>query len=166
MNRTFPTLITWLGVPAVACVWVLASRLVWEQSVWTWDRGAQMVGFSLMHSGLGVLLVLAVLVSLVWPVVVVVAAAITRSTGGRKTLILLTVYGLGWALILTPYGFWQRLFIEKFPPPQAIELMTYAAAGGDLRTVRAFLHAGVPINAQGRHGTALHAASVQAELET
>jgi hypothetical protein len=27
----------------------LAARLLWEKTVWTWTRGPQMVGFSLMH---------------------------------------------------------------------------------------------------------------------
>jgi hypothetical protein len=28
---------------------ILAARLIWEQTVWTWERGPQMVGFSLAH---------------------------------------------------------------------------------------------------------------------
>ncbi len=166
MKRTFPTILIWLGIPAIACVWLLAARLVWEQTVWTWERGAQMVGFSLMHSGLGALLFIAVVASLVWPVIVLIAAGIARSIGGRKVVALLAAYGLGWALLAAPYGFWQRLFVSKFSPAQAIELTTYAAADGDVRTVRAFLNSGVAINAQGRNGTALHAAAAQAQLET
>lgn len=166
MKRTFPQSLLWFGLPATACVWILAVRLVWEQTVLTWERGAQMVGFSLMHSGVGVLFVLAVVGSLLWPVVVFVAVAVTRSVGGTRVFALLVAYGLGWALILAPYGFWQRLFISKFSATQSIELMSHAAAGGDLRTVRAFMLAGVSVNAQGPNGTALHAASVRANLET
>jgi hypothetical protein len=158
-------ILVWLGAAAIICVWLLAVRLVWEQTVWTWERGAQMVGFSLMHSGSGALLVLGVYVSLLWPAVVLVVAAIRRSLGGRKVVAMLAAYALGWALLSAPYGFWQRLFVGKFTPDQAIDLMTYAAASGDLRTVRAFLDRGVPVNAQGRNGTALHAAAVGAELE-
>ena len=165
MKRAFPQVIVWLGIPSIAVVWLLASRLVWEQTVWTWERGAQMVGFSLMHSGLGALLVLAVYASLAWPILALIVAAIRRSIGSKKIVTMLAMYSLGWALLLAPYGFWQRIFIGKFTPTQAIELMTYAAATGDLRTVRAFLDTGVSVNAQGRDGTALHAAAVQAELE-
>jgi len=165
MKRAFPSVLFWLGIPAIAGVWLLALRLVWEQTVWTWERGAQMVGFSLMHSGLGVLLLLAVYASLLWPTVVLVVAAIRRNIGGKTVVAMLALYVLGWALLSMPYGFWQRVFIDKFTPVQSIELMTYAAAVGDLRTVRAFLDLGVPVNAQGRSGTALHAAAVQAELE-
>ncbi len=77
---------------------------------------------------------------------------------------LLIAYGLAWGLVATPYGFWQRLFIDKIPSEHAMEFFTYAAARGDLRTVTAFLDRGVNINAQGRYGTALHGATVENEL--
>lgn len=28
---------------------VFAARVLWEKTVWTWSRGPQMIGFSLMH---------------------------------------------------------------------------------------------------------------------
>jgi hypothetical protein len=28
---------------------LFAARILWEKTVWTWSRGPQMVGFSLMH---------------------------------------------------------------------------------------------------------------------
>jgi Ankyrin repeats (3 copies) len=165
MKRELPATLVRLGIPAIVGVWLLALRLVWEQTVWTWERGPQMVGFSLMHSGLGGLLVLAVYASLLWPLVALIFVVIRRNLGGKKLVTMLAVYAVGWVLLTTPYGFWQRLFISKFTPSQAAELMTYAAARGDLRTVRAFLEAGTPVNVQARSGTALHTAAVQAELE-
>ena len=162
MKRAFPSFLSWLGIVATVGVWVLALRLVWEQTVWTWERGAQMVGFSLMHSGVGALLVLGVYASLLWVLVVLAVAAVRRTLGGPKVLALLVTYALGWALLLAPYGFWQRLFIGKFDSARATDLMIYAAAAGDLQTVRAFLDSGVPLKAQVRSGTALHAAAVQA----
>src|SRR5262245_11485814 len=44
----------WLGVPGTLA---LAARLVWEQTLLTWDYGPQMVGFSLAHGYGGLLLV-------------------------------------------------------------------------------------------------------------
>jgi hypothetical protein len=159
-NGKFPVALALLGVPAIAAVWSLAARLVWEQTVWTWERGAQMVGFSLMHSGSGALLLLATIASLAWPISVLVTALVRRTLGGTAVISMLAVYGLGWGLLSVPYGFWQRLFAYKFSAAQATELMTYAAAEGDLATVRTFLDRGVPIDAQGSEGTALHAAAV------
>jgi hypothetical protein len=28
---------------------LFAGRIMWEKTVWTWSRGPQMVGFSMMH---------------------------------------------------------------------------------------------------------------------
>lgn len=165
MNRTFPTTLKFIGVPIVIAAWVLAARLVWEQTVWSWASGPQMVGFSLMHSGLGVLLIFALYGGLLWVGVVLIAAVLTRSLGGKLVIWLLLTYALAWSVIATPYGFWQRMFIDKYSATQAIDFFTYAAATGDLRTVKAFLGHGVDVNAQGREGTALHGAAVEGELE-
>ena len=124
-----------------------------------------MVGFSLAHSSFGALLMPGVLVSLAWPVAVGIAAAICRSFGGRKNVVLLLAYALGCALIATPYGFWQRIFIWKFDQSQAVDFLTYAAAKGDLRTTKAFLDSGIDVNAQGSSGTALHAGAVRGQIE-
>ena len=165
MRRTFPRALKIVGVPIVAAAWIFAARLVWEQTVWSWERGPQMVGFSLMHSGLGVLLILVFYGGLLWLAIVLIAATLTRSVGGKSGLTLLLAYVLAWGVIATPYGFWQRIFIAKYSPAQAIDFFTYAAALGDLRTVKAFLDRGVDINSQSRDGTALHGAAVQGELE-
>jgi hypothetical protein len=165
MKRAFPRILVWLGSPALASIWLLATRLVWEQTVWTWERGAQMVGFSLVHSGLGGLLLLAAMSSLLWPVAVLIAAVVVKGFGGRRVPLMLGAYALGLVLLALPYGFWQRLFIWKFTPAQSVELFMYAAAGGDMQTVRAFLDHGVDVNAQTQSGSALHAAAVQAQLD-
>ncbi len=165
MKRTFPTTLKFIGVLIVAAAWVLAARLVWEQTVWSWDRGPQMIGFSLMHSGMGVLLVLALYGGLLWLGIVLITAILTRSLGGKPGLALLLAYALAWGVIAIPYGFWQRMFIDKYSPTQATDFFTYAAATGDLRTVKAFFDRGVDVNTQSRNGTALHGATVEGELE-
>jgi hypothetical protein len=165
MKRTFPKVLKLIGVPIVAAAWVLAVRLVWEQTVWSWERGPQLVGFSLMHSGLGVLLVLVLYGGLLWLGIVLITAVAKRSFGGKLSLALVLAYALAWAVILIPYGFWQRTFIDKYSSTQATAFFTYAAATGDLRTVKAFLERGVDVNAQGRNGSALHGAAVEGELE-
>ena len=165
MTRTFPTALKVVGLPIVAAAWLLAARLLWEQTALSWERGPQMVGFSLMHSGLGVLLILLLYGGLLWLGIFLIANVMTRSFGGKFGLALLLAYALAWAVISTPYGFWQRMFIDKFSPTQATDFFTYAAATGDLRTVKAFLGRGVSLNTQGRDGTALHGAAVEGELE-
>jgi hypothetical protein len=166
MNRhRFPVVLKRIGVPVIVATWMLAGRLAWEQTVWSWEHGPQMVGFSLMHSGLGALLLLGVLAGLLWPVAVLMAALFTRSLGGRAMVAQLAAYALAWGVLTAPYGFWQRLFISEFSPEYSVEFLGYAAASGDLRTVKAFLAHGVNINAQRSNGTALHSAAAAGELE-
>lgn len=124
-----------------------------------------MVGFSLMHSGLGVVLILALYGGLIWLAFFLVAAIRSKSLGGKYGASILIAYGLAWGLVATPYGLWQRIFIDRFSHEQAIDFFTYAAATGDLRTVKAFLANGLDINVQGRHGTALHGAAGEGELD-
>jgi hypothetical protein len=165
MSRAFPSSLKYAGVPIVAASLVLAVRLILEQTIWSWARGPQMVGFSLMHSGLGVILILALYGGLLWAGAVVVASVLARNLGGKLVISLLFAYAFAWRVVATPYGFWQRAFIDKYSPAQAIDFFTYAAASGDLRTVEAFLNHGVDINSQGRNGTALHGAAVEGEPE-
>src|SRR5882762_5018219 len=165
MNRALLRTLNTIGYAIVAASVVLAVRLVWEQTALSWARGPQMVGFSLLHTGLGIPLILALYAGLLWAGAVLVAFIVTRSFGDKVIVGLLITYGLAWAAIAAPYGFWQRLFIEKFSPSQATDFFTYAAATGDLKTVEAFLGHGVDINTQGRYGTALHCAAVEGELD-
>jgi Ankyrin repeats (3 copies) len=167
MLRPFPAVLAWLGVPAIVCVWQLALRLVLERTVRAWERGAEVLDvLSMQASGLRTLLALAVAVVIfLWPVAVLWAAAMRRNIGGKKVIIMLAMYAAGWSLALTPYSFWQRVFVDQFSPRHAIELMVDAARNGDVRTVRAFLDNGTLVDSQGTLGTALHAAAEHSELE-
>lgn len=161
MKTALPRAFVITGLPIVAAALFLAARLVWEQTVWTWNSGLQMVGFSLMHSGIGLILMIALYGGVLWAVALLIAMAVKRSFGGPWPLVLLLAYGIAWGLVATPYGFWQRAFIDKYSPQHTGELFTNAAATGDLKTVSALLARGVDINVQGRYGTALHGAAVE-----
>jgi hypothetical protein len=43
----YALIVWWLCSSPVALLF--AARIMWEKTVWTWARGPQMVGFSLMH---------------------------------------------------------------------------------------------------------------------
>jgi|KBSMisStaDraftv2_1062788.scaffolds.fasta_scaffold277634_2 hypothetical protein len=164
MARVFPGWLQSIGIVVAGLSVLLAARLAWEQTVWSWERGPQMVGFSLMHSGFGILLMLAVWAGVVWVAVALLVGVRRRSIGGQLTIWPLIVYGLAWVVMTIPYGLWQRTFIDRFMP-RAAEFFTYDAAVGDLKTVEAFLQRGVNVNVQDRNGTALHGAAVEGELE-
>jgi hypothetical protein len=153
MTRPFPAGLAWFGVPAIVVVWLQAVLIVLERTVWAWERGAEVVVSSPVHSGVRVLLAAGVfLLALLWPIVVLLVA-------------MLVVYAVGGALALTPYSFWQRVFAGKFTSLHAVELMSDAAGRGDLRTVRAFLDIGTPVNSRVALDTALHVAAWHSKLD-
>jgi hypothetical protein len=100
MVRTFPEVLNWIGLVVVMMSLWLAVDLVWEQTVLPRNRGPQLIGFSLMHSGLGILLWSAFLGGLIWVAAVAIFAARSRSFG-IATRILVILYGLSWVLIAT-----------------------------------------------------------------
>jgi hypothetical protein len=78
MVHTFPEVLNWIGLVIVVMSLWLAVDLVWEQTVLPRNRGPQLIGLSLMHSGLGILLLLAFLGGLVWIAAVAIFAARSR----------------------------------------------------------------------------------------
>src|SRR5881396_1764582 len=128
---------------------VLAGRLVWEQTYLTWYSGPQMVGFSLAH-GYGAVLLLSPVFLLLW--IAITSVTIVRGVVLRRRLALATWIDIGGALmvvavLLVPYGTWQWLFVDRLlTGPHVGEFMTYAAATGDLRTVKALLSRGVDVD--------------------
>ncbi len=144
---------------------LLAGRTLWEETVRTWERGPQMVGFSLAHGDGAILIVFPPLLIL-WSAAVAVLTM--RSLIKKNEIAALRWIGLGvvvalFALMGLPEGFWQRVFVTQMAAsPRAGDLLVTAAYQGDLGTVKALLSHGVPINAAtpGDRRTALHAAAV------
>jgi len=167
----FPRWLLGIGLLAMPGSAALAARLIWEQTVWSWERGPQMVGFSLMHGALGWFtapMLFSPPILALW-LVVTVAYVLWRLAKKRPlSRISLLAIGLSVALIgtlLLPYGFWQRLFVGRLAGGlHAAEFVSYAAAVGDLGTVTAFLAHGTPIDVRNHSGqTALHAAAVEGQ---
>jgi len=157
------------GLPAICGSAALAARLAWEQTELTWESGPQMLGFSLAH-GNGAILFLFPLLLFVW--VVVVAARILRNLFKRRAIskqmwamLALAVSLL--AFMELPYGFWQRLFVDRLiSSPYVDEFLSYAAADGDLGTVKALISHGVSVNSANHEGkTGLHAAAATGQIK-
>jgi hypothetical protein len=149
----------------------LAGRLIWEQTVWTWERGPQMVGFSLAHGPAAILLLTPFLL-VFWTAAVTVLTV--RSLIKKNPISVHRWAGLGLVISLfvlmgLPDGFWQRAFIGRMATsPRAGDLLVYAAYRGDLGTVRGLVLHGVAIDATDHADwrTALHAAASKGNLPT
>jgi hypothetical protein len=160
-----------LGVIPLIGAALLAGRLIWEQTVWTWEQGPQMVGFSLVH-GPGAVLLLAPFLLALWAVVtlvLIVVAFVRKRRTDTPTWLAFGLAVLLFGLLSTPSGVWQRLFIRQMASsPRAGDLLIYAAYDGDFRTVKAMVSHGVSIRAtdQLEWRTALHAAAIAGDLRT
>jgi len=135
---TAPRLRWWLlavGVAPFIGTALLVGRLIWEQTVWTWERGPQMVGFSLAHGSYAVLLLAPFLLAL-WGAVVLVLIVVNlfkKRRTDKPTLIAFGLAGLLFSFDFLPSGFWQRLFIREMAfSPRAADLLFM------LRTIRTF----------------------------
>lgn len=149
----------------------LAGRLIWEQTVWTWARGPQMVGFSLIHTyPIAGFLFLSPFLLIAWLFIVVILTLWKLAKKRSVSWGIWVTIGISILIIVTfwlPYGFWQRLFVSRLVSgPYSAEFFTYAAATDDLKTVKAFLSHGISVNAQDRGGgTALHGAAVEGNIK-
>ncbi len=156
------------GIVSIAGSIVLAARLVWEQTVQTWDSGPQLVGSSLAHGG-GLALFVFPVFLLGWLLISVVVALYDWL--GRRRIGWLrgagAVAGVAIVAVLQlPYGFWQRTFVDRMSPERVNEVFVFAAATGDLDTVRALHARGVEVNSRVSNGaTALHAAAASGRVD-
>jgi hypothetical protein len=127
------------AVPLVGTA-LLTGRLIWEQTVWTWERGPQMVGFSLAHGPYVTLLVAPFLLAL-WgavALVLIVVNLIRKQRTDRATLVAFALVLLLFSLDFVPSSVWQRLFIRQMASsPRSADLLIYAAYDKDFRTVKA-----------------------------
>lgn len=131
----------------------LAGRLVWEQTLLSWERGPQMVGFSLVHSGLGLLLFAALAIAVVWAVAVLLMAVFGKGRRNATHLVGALVVFVAAGIVSVPYGRWVQWSAARIAHgPHAAEFLVYMAAIGDERAVGALLDRGVPVDAANAGG--------------
>jgi hypothetical protein len=163
-TAAFPRWLLGIGFLSMLGSAVLATRLIWEMTVLSWERGVQMVGFALVHSS-NAWLVLCPLVLILWLVASV--AIVLWRLWKRKRLSRLSLVAIGLSIVLLgimhlSYGFWLWLFIDRWAGgPFVPGFFTTAAATGDLTLVKALVERGTPVDLRDNHGaTPLHAAAV------
>ncbi len=144
------------GIVAIFFAALLDGRFIWEETFLTYDQGPQMIGFSLIH-GYYAPLILAPVLVILWFLVAVITAIVLviRKRPVTRTLwMCLAISLLLFGVLSIPPVFWQWLFVGTFArSPHAADLMTYASAEGDLRTVQAYVSHGVPIESKDYQGS-------------
>jgi hypothetical protein len=144
------------GLPIIFLTAILMARVVWEETWLTLQQGPQMIGFSLAH-GAGAILVFAPLLLAVWFVVAFLTMAVTLWRRRRFSIWFWSCLGTAvivFCVLAFPPMCWQWIFIRSFAKsPHAADLMTYAAAEGDVRTVCGYLTHNVPVDATNYEGS-------------
>jgi hypothetical protein len=85
----------------------LAARLLWEKTVWTWTRGPQMVGFSLMHihPGLAIFGILSFYSLTIWLIPAACYLFLRRRDIRLVDIAMFTLALLGVAAMMVPDNF-------------------------------------------------------------
>lgn len=157
------------GILSVLFASIFAARITWEETSLTLQQGPQMIGFSLTH-GYGVVLFLAPFVLAIWLVVTLAVVIATLIRRRRLPVSVWCCFASGIfviGLLTVPDVFWQWLFISKFAHSAHVaDLITYAAAEGDARTVQAYLDHGVSVESKNYEGsTSAYTAAVEGRVD-
>jgi hypothetical protein len=154
--NVFQRFLTISAIPVFLFAAILVVRIIWEETSLTLRQGPQMIGFSLAHGG-GAVLLLAPILLVVWvafalPTLIVVFARKRDYSKLFPTSFMCVVALLG--LLSLPPIFWQWLLMPMFAKSShAVDLMVYAAAEGDVRTVIGYLAHGVPVESKNYEGS-------------
>ena len=159
-------MITWFIVFPPA--FLLIARFVYEQTYLTWARGLQMVGFTLAHQGLDLLIpgMLALGLTHVWLLIVMLLVTVSRRcrqlTKFQATVTAATVLTL--VLNYVPYLWWQRLLV-RIPGSHISErdLFVEAAGQGRLGTAQSYLPANADLKTINQ---AFFGACVEGQIDT
>lgn len=129
----------WVSISAV----LLTIDIIYEQTVLTWNRGPQMVGFALMHSLPGVLLLLSFWLGWLWIPMTAGVLLWRRQIRDPIPVSLMAVYAACCLILQVPYGWWQERTIEWWgPSPRSAEYLQYAEPGDREKIRQALERAG------------------------
>ena len=153
--KPMPRRLFFSGLVLLAGALPLAIRLTWEMTLLTWQRGPQMIGFTLMHT-YGLVAVVGGLFwlgSILWLSAVIVGAGFRRFRLRIADGILISVATIILACPAISYSVWQSMTEAVLgTSPAAPRNMLYAASIGDLSGVKRFLKQGVNPDSQDERG--------------
>jgi hypothetical protein len=169
-SKTIPTGLTLLGWIGLVGTALFSLRLLYEQTVLTWEAGWQMVGFSLAHTNpalllLGLLAVACAHVYLAALLVIAVVDKFRKRSVPRPNLILVFGLAIVTGLLYVPYAGWMTLLVKLWGPGQhGNSYLSFAVAEHHPYLLKTLIGDGVPVDASFGGHTALNAACVQKDL--
>jgi len=160
-----------LGRVALPGTLLLAVDQTYEQTLLTWSRGEQMVGFTVWHA-FGPLMLLAFLSVIVGHLFLLglCGLVVSRRLQHRQLPSIPWVSAIallvGLCTLYIPYSVWKHATIALMGPgPHAAQFLVYAAHDGDRPTVELLLNHGVSVDALNGTSTALNGACAGGQIE-
>jgi hypothetical protein len=163
---SFPKAWTVAGYLLFGGALAFVGRIVYEETILTWIRGPQMVGFAMMHGALPIVLIaglIGLLGGLFWLVVSLVLLILKKFRVPRSDWIPIILLLLLAVPIFIPYEDWEEVTVRVAGPgSHGKDFLVQAAAQDRLRFVILLLQKGYDINYENTGGTtALSGASVE-----
>lgn len=150
-------------------VW-LTWKLIYEDTILTWERGPQMVGFTLVHQNFAFFLigVGSLILAHVWLITLAIQWIRSRRQMGIENWIIGGFLLIGLIPNYIPGNVWRLGMIKLYGPgPHGGELLIECAAFGDVKTVQELIKQGVDVNVKGIGDTTpLLAACVDGNAKT
>lgn len=149
----------------------LALRLMYEQTVMTWQEGEQMVGFSLAHAYIFLFLPMLLSVALAhFGLLAALSVTVGRWLRGLRTpkgnWLALAVLCLSVGIMYVPYEVWMAGTVRVAGPGRhGTSFLMMAAADGKLRLAKVLVENGVSANAAAGGSTALDVACSSGSID-
>jgi hypothetical protein len=162
----FPKAWTVTGYLLLGAAGVFVGRIVYEETILTWLRGPQMVGFAMMHGALPLLLlagIVGLLGGLLWVAVSVVLLIRRKFRVPVTDWIPMALLLLLAVPLAIPYETWEEFMVRiAGPGSHGSDFLVQAAVQDKRRFVTLLLREGYDINYEEEGGvTPLSGASVQ-----
>lgn len=157
------------GYVVFAMAAVLVARILYEETLLTWSRGPQMVGFALAHGAFPWILlagIVGVPGSAAWLLGSALYMAWKKIRPPLVDSILLAANLALLGLLFVPYAIWEEVDVHLGGPSGNPGMFLFDAAGhGNARLAKYLLASGVDVNRETGIGTPLSAAVVSGHLE-
>jgi hypothetical protein len=159
------------GLLSITLSFPFVLRLIYEETILTWNQGWQMVGFSVAHvfplllimGGLGIIGMHIFLA--IWLGRLLLDRVRARNSSPRN-MALAAVAGILILLVYIPYSSWIALLVRTGGPGnQGVSFLRFAVSDNNERLARLLLKKGVPVDGRYSGDTALNAACVGKDLE-
>jgi hypothetical protein len=153
----FPKAWTITGYLLLAGAVLFVGRIVYEETILTWNNGPQMIGFAMMHGAVPLFLIAGLVGlpgSLFWMIVSLVLLSRKKFRIPLVDWVPMALIVIFAALLFIPYGTWEELVVHfAGPGSHGSDFMVQAAASGNQRLVTHFLREGYDVNYEDDGGT-------------